>query len=206
MRDVRILYLGLGITPTFLKAGKRAQAEADASNENPEKLFDVLLAANASHMLHFDVALQSKHNNQVEDNVGWLDFTHSLTFANAVRRQCQRYPSLWKAGLLQMACFSGRNHLYTDYEQDLSRWNVGDVQRFFDESKTMLYDHGQQEFIVSVHLLKTTLAVEEEAVHASDETRQLLAAALNRFLHSPLQRKHLRRTVRQAMNLVALDG
>ena len=177
----------------------------DASNENPEKLFDVLLAANASHMLHFDIALQSKHNNQVEDNVGWLDFTHSLTFANAVRRQCQRYPDLWKAGLLQMACFSGRNHLYTDYEQDLDQWYVDDVQRFFKESKDLLYDHGQQEFIVSVHLLKTTLAVEEEATNASDETRQLLVAALNRFLHSPLQRKHLTRTVRQAMNLVALD-
>ena len=177
-----------------------------ASSENPEKLFDVLLAANASHMLHFDIALQSKHDNQVEDNVGWLDFTHSLTFANAVRRQCQRYPDLWKAGLLQMACFSGRNHLYTDYEQDLHQWYVDDVPRFFKESKNLLYDHGQQEFIVSVHLLKTTLAVEEEAANASDETRRLLVAALNRFLHSPLQRKHLTRTVRQAMNLIALDG
>ena len=177
-----------------------------ASSENPEKLFDVLLAANASHMLHFDIALQSKHDNQVEDNVGWLDFTHSLTFANAVRRQCQRYPDLWKAGLLQMACFSGRNHLYTDYEQDLHQWYVDDVPRFFKESKNLLYDHGQQEFIVSVHLLKTTLAVEEEAANASEETRRLLVAALNRFLHSPLQRKHLTRTVRQAMNLIALDG
>ena len=178
----------------------------DASNENPEKLFDVLLAANASHMLHFDIALQSKHDNQVEDNVGWLDFTHSLTFANAVRRQCRSYPDLWKAGLLQMACFSGRNHLYTDYEQDLDQWYVDDVQRFFKESKDLLYDHGQQEFIVSVHLLKTTLAVEEEVVNANDKTRQLLVAALNRFLHSPLQRKHLTRTVRQAMNLIALDA
>ena len=58
-----------------------------------------------------------------------------------------------------------------------------------------------------MHLLKTVLAVRSElrAGHPED-VRELLAAALNRFLHSPLKRKHARRTAVQAMKFVALDG
>jgi hypothetical protein len=33
-----------------------------------------------------------------------------------------------------------------------------------------------------------------------------MLAALNRFLHTPLRRKHVRRTVRQATEFVTLDG
>ena len=176
-----------------------------SSGTPPLELFDTLLTVNANHMLHFDLDLQYRQDNNVEDNVGWLDFTHSLTFANAVHKQCSRYTDLWPQGLLQMAMFAGRNHLYTDYAQDVSEWQVSHMDRFYDSSKTMLYDHGQQEFIVSVHLVKTLLAAEEEASSGSERASEAVSAAMNRFLHSPLRRKNLTRTVKQAIQLVTYD-
>jgi hypothetical protein len=106
-----------------------------------------------------------------------------------------------------MACFSGRNRPYTDDGVDGSRWAVDDIAGFFRDQTAALFDHGKEEYIVSVHLLKTLLAAREEADQArADETKQLLAAGLNRFLHSPLKRKHVRRTARQALQFVAKDG
>ncbi len=41
---------------------------------------------------------------------------------------------------------------------------------------------------------------------APSEVCEYLAAAINRFLNSPLKRKQARRTVHQAMKFVAMDG
>jgi hypothetical protein len=59
-------------------------------------------------------------------------------------------------------------------------------------------DHGQDEYIVSVHWLKLALAVKEEVVELSQPQARLLIAALNRFLNSPLKLKQTRRTAHQA--------
>lgn len=174
---------------------------------DPLALYDALLGANAENMLRFDIGYQTRVDVAVKDNVGWLDFTHGLTFANAVRRQCTRFPDLWPQGLLQMACFAGRNARYTSDDEDTQRWRVGDPQAFVAGTVAMLLDHGQPEPIVAVHLLKTTLAVREElAAKPSAATEAAMLAALNRFLHTPLRRKHVRRTVRQATDFVTLDG
>lgn len=170
-------------------------------------LYDALLAANADNMLRFDISYQTRSDLGMKDNVGWLDFTHGLTFANAVRRQCARFPALWPQGLLQMACFAGRNARYATDDVDVSSWSVADPAAFFAAAIDMLLDHGQAEPIVAVHLLKTTLAAREEAGAARNpETAAAVVAALNRFLHTPLKRKHVRRAVRQAVDFVALDG
>jgi nitrite reductase/ring-hydroxylating ferredoxin subunit len=90
----------------------------------------------------------------------WLDVTHGITFAQAVRRQCNNSRALAR-GLLQMACFAGRNSRFNDPTVGLEDWRVvdggihaGDVDG--------LFDHGRQENIVAVHLHKTTLAVRDE--------------------------------------------
>ena len=190
---------------------KRAlERTAQSSHVPPEALFEVLLAANAQHMLAYDLSYQSHINRSIVDNVGWLSFTHGVTFANAVRRQCNKFPELWPAGLLQMACFSGRNKPYTDYQsfdEAWDQWHVKDHELFFRDQIEALFDHAQTEFIVSVHLLKTLLAAREEVLASEDAmVRQTILAALNRFLHSPLKRKHVRRTMRQAMKFVARDS
>ena len=76
-------------------------------------LFHALLGANARNLLTFDAEHQDRVRIPIDDNVGWLSFTHGITFANAVRAQCARFPELWPPALAQMACFSGRNAPYT---------------------------------------------------------------------------------------------
>lgn len=169
------------------------------------ELYDRLLLTCAKNLLHFDLAVEQRFTNPVQDNVGWLDFTHGLTFANAVRNLCERYPQLWQRGLLQMACFVGRNSRYLDVDLDVSEWRNLEEATFLKEAKERVLDHGLRDPIFSAHLLKTTLAVEEECASASEECRHEMLAALNRFLHSPIKQKHVRRLARQADDLVKRD-
>ena len=201
-----------GAEPTFSdwhrlgihKALARARASSAAP---PMRLFHALLGANARNLLAFDAEHQDRVRVPVADNVGWLSFTHGITFANAVRAQCTRFPELWPPALLQMACFTGRNAPYTCPEDDREAWRVRDLDAFLDDAVEGLYDHGAGEFIVSVHLLKTVLAVREElCADPPQEVADLLAAGLNRFLHARLKRRQVRRSVYQAMKFVALDG
>ena len=174
---------------------------------DPHELHRVLLAANAHNMVAFDLSVQDHTARPPRDNVGWLDFTHAITFANAARIVCERFPELWPQALLQLACFSGRNAPYTDPSTDVSMWRVADSDAFFDRAVASLFDHGCAEYIVSVHLVKTLLAAREEVQSgAAGEATGPIVAALNRFLDSPLKRKHTRRTARQAMAFVALDA
>ncbi len=175
------------------------------SGASPELIYPALLEANAMNMLRFDIAQQDKSHVTVSGNVGWLDFTHALTFANAVRKQCTRFPGLWPQGLLQMACFAGRNSAFTTTGQDSTRWNFDDTGQGISALINRLFDHGQDEYIVSVHLLKTALAVREEAGILPARQAAILGAALNRFFNSPLKRKQARRTAYQSLQFVSKE-
>lgn len=168
-------------------------------------LYRALLNANAWNLLHYDDSYQTRADLPLKDNIGWLDFTHGITFANAVRRLCGKYPELWPAGLLQMACFVGRNAPYTDASLDVDDWRVDDHDGFFAAAVDRLFDHGQGEFIISAHLIKTALAAREEC-EAGMSDGGMVTAGLYRFLNSPLKRRHARRTMRQAIDFVSLDG
>ena len=170
----------------------------------PSALYRALLGANARNLLMLDLSRQTRIDQPLADNAGWLDMTHGITFAHAVRRQCEKYPDLWPDGLLQMACFTGRNDGFTDRSVEASRWRVEDRDGFFEDAVAKLLDHGQTENIVAVHLVKTTLAARDEVLsEAAGEAGDMLVAGLNRFLNSPLLRRHVRRTMRQAMQFVA---
>ena len=191
---------GLGI-------GKALAHAASSSAAPPMRLFHALLGANARNLLTFDAEHQDRVRVPVDDNVGWLSFTHGITFANAVREQCAKFPELWPPALLQMACFSGRNAPYTRGEEEGESWRVEDTGAIIESAVEGLYDHGAGEFIVSVHLLKTVLAAREELrADPPAEVADLMAAGLNRFLHARLKRRQVRRSVYQAMKFVAYDG
>ena len=84
---------------------------------------------------------------------------------------------------------------------------MDDAGAFIGEALEGLFDHGQGEFIVSVHLLKTVMAAREELrADPPAEVADLLAAGINRFLHSRLKRRQVRRSVYQVMKFVAYDG
>jgi nitrite reductase/ring-hydroxylating ferredoxin subunit len=187
--------------------GPALEVVAAAGDQPPLDLYRVLLATNAERLLTFDLSFDTRSDKPVADNASWLDVTHGITFANAVRLQCGKFPSLWPAGLLQLACHAGRNLGFTDRRQDPGRWQVRDPERFFETEIDALFDHGIGEEIVAVHRLKTLLAVREEwQAGLSDQDGALLLAAVNRYLHEPLKGRHVRRTARQAMAFVAREG
>ena len=186
-----------------LSVNRALELAVASSSQEPIRLYEQLLAVNARNLLSFDIRQQTKVRIPVSGNVGWLDFTHGITFANAVRAQCSKYPELWPQGLLQMACFAGRNAAFTDRDAALDRWTVDDIDEFLVRAEAGLFDHGLDEFIVSVHVLKTLLAGQEEIRAAStQELASIIAAGLNRFMGSPLRRKQVRRTVHQAVSFV----
>lgn len=174
---------------------------------NPEVLYETLLRAAAIMMLQFDVTKQERTEQPISRNVGWLDFTHAITFANAVRRQCNLYPELWFAGLLQMACFIGRNAVFLQESPEFENWRVDDLKAFLSRSQIQLLDHGEGDPIYSSHILKLFTATIEEASCAQDvETGQLLWAAFNRFLNGRIKRRHVLRTASQAHKFVSTEG
>jgi hypothetical protein len=77
-----------------LNAKNAMKLAARHGKSDPEALYRALLAANADNMLHYDMAYQKQTDLNIRDNVGWLDFTHTIAFANAARKTCAKYPEL----------------------------------------------------------------------------------------------------------------
>jgi hypothetical protein len=169
------------------------------------QVYDRLLEALAINLLSFNTSYDAAWDGPVSQNIGWLDFTHGITFSNAARRLCSRYPRFWQPALAQSACFLGRNSGFIDPANSRSAWDIEDKEEFFRDIHRQLFDHGYGEPIFSAHLLKTSMAVADEVRVASPSCRRVLLAALNRFLKSPMKTKHVRRTARQAIRLVGRD-
>jgi nitrite reductase/ring-hydroxylating ferredoxin subunit len=187
----------LGSSP---KAAMGAVAAWGASHP-PERIFAVLVEAVAWQLLHVDENILTRTDGKVADNVGWFDFSHALTFAEASQTAVRLRPELWPAAVLQIACFIGRNSAYADVEFHAEAYAVADAESFFADSFNALFDHGRDRFIVSVHLLKT-LRAGEALSQALPYCAPLLAAGLNRFLHARIKGRHVLRTARQMLALV----
>lgn len=188
---------------------KALQATLKCRHMEPDNLYEKWLTVNALNLLSFDIDQQDKVTVSISGNVGWLSFTHAITFANAVRKQCLKFPQLWSQGLLQMACFSGRHVAFTKTEYELEKWIGAScgvdkwIETEFESIFEAVMDHGQDEYIVSVHWLKLALAVKEEVAELPELQARILVAALNRFLKSPLKRKQTRRTAYQSRLFVS---
>lgn len=182
-----------------------AVRHAQGDSFDPLTLYDALLGAAAWNLLHFDTRWSIRTDQSVAHNVDWLDFTHALTFANAVRALASRDATLWPAGLLQMACFVGRvrNYVCEDDGSDPTRWVVAHPAHFFEEQTARLLDHGVGEYIISSHLLKTLCAVRAEVeARPTAPWVSVAVAATNRFLHARIKRRNSLRTARQALGFV----
>ena len=183
---------------------------AAAAHMTPLRLHHLLLQAAALHLLRFDLRVEQRADNPVADNVGWLDFSHSITFGHAVRVMCMRQPELWPQGLLQMALFVGRNSTYLVADDAaapaLQRWAVADAQAFDAQCSATVLDHGLALYILPAHLLKTWAAVRDEiALGVPDATAQALRAAVNRLFAARFKQRHVLRTAHQALGFVARE-
>jgi hypothetical protein len=171
------------------------------------ELYDALLGAAAFNLLHFDTAFERATDNAIADNVGWLDFTHALTFANACRHICEERPDLWPRAALQLALFVGRNRKYVHADDDRAQWRVDDPRAFLAGATQALYDHGIPEPIIACHRLKVLIALEDELQAAPDAAwAETACAAVNRYLHTPMKRHHGLRIAAQALDFVAKEG
>lgn len=169
-------------------------------------LHQALLAAAGLNLLRYDASSQLRTDNGVTDNVGWLDFTHGITFGSAVRRQCRKFPELWPQGLLQMACFVGRNSGHVDKGISVESWRIRDRQFFAADCIARILDHAEPEYIHSAHLVKTYLAVEAELDAGLPAPLDMaVMAGVSRYMRAHLKRKHVRRTAHQALEFVALE-
>ena len=181
----------------------KALERVSAGSADPQRCYDAVMAAAAWQLLHADPVYATRAEQPISRNVGRLDFSHAITFANAGRRIMARHPALAPDVLLQTACFLGRNAGYVDPAYPVERWRVTAPRAFVEDCARAVIDHGNPEFIVSAHLVKMTCAVREEieaAPHASWVPD--LAAALNRFLNEPFKRKLTRRVAYQARETV----
>lgn len=183
---------------------------AAAAQATPLRLHHALMRAAALHLLRFDPKVERRTDNPVADNVGWLDFSHAITFGHAVRLQCTRQPTLWPQGLLQMALFVGRNTPYLAADDAkvpaLQRWAVADAAAFDMECTASVLDHGMALYIHAVHLLKTSVAVRDEiALGVPEVAAQALRAAVNRLFAAGFKQRHLLRTAHQALGFVARE-
>ncbi|HEY1753487.1 MAG TPA: Rieske 2Fe-2S domain-containing protein [Caulobacteraceae bacterium] len=193
-------FVGLS-TPAILK---RLCASA---GRPPAELFAALLGAAGWNLLYFDLAFDRAAGKVIADNVSWLDFTHALTFANATRHLCAERPDLWPAALLQLALFVGRNKGYVGAQQDVSAWAVDDPAGFVRAEMARLYDHGVPEPIIACHRLKVLFALEDELAAAPDAPwTATLCAGVNRYLNTPMKRRHGLRLATQARAFVAKEG
>jgi nitrite reductase/ring-hydroxylating ferredoxin subunit len=171
------------------------------ASHSPEAVHSALLEAGAVNLLRFDETLAGAAKSSVSQSVGWLDFTHAITFGSAVRRLSERNPELWPKGLLQMACFVGRNKRFLRATRDCN--DAGEREASLARARRKVMDHGLSEPIFSAHLLKTMVAVEDEIPHVAPACAARLVEALERFFSAPLKEKHLLRTARQALALVS---
>ena len=179
---------------------------ANFSKDNIKSIYEELLKSNSKNLLYFNIDYQFMTDNKVSENIGWLDFTHAITFSNAVREQCSKYPELWKFGLIQMACFSGRNVNHLEKNLDEKKYYVTDYNKFKLDFLEMISDHGITAPIYPAHLLKTAIAIFDEFENSdNEELKKYLLASLNRFLNSNIKQKHMKRTIKQSIDLVSLD-
>ena len=191
--------------PSFRRtSAKQAMAivAAWAPDHPPAAIFAVLVEAAAWQLLHADAPFIDSTDQKLSENVGWLDFTHALTFAAAGLDAVALDPSLWPALLLQLACFIGRNSRYVDAELATSDWAVPDAQAFRVQATRGLTHHGQGRFIFSAHLAKTLFAAIELA-EALPGAAPTILPAINRFLQAPLRGRNPLRNAKQMLDFVA---
>lgn len=178
-----------------------------SSGRNVREVYDALLGAAAWNLLHFDRAFEQATDGALADNIGWLDFTHALTFANACRHVCEDRPDLWPRALLQMALFVGRNRKYVSGEQDVAGFGVNDRESFLAREMAGLYDHGIPEPIIACHRVKVLFALEDELAAAPDAPwGDAMCTAVNRYLNTPMKRHQGLRTASQALDFIAREG
>jgi nitrite reductase/ring-hydroxylating ferredoxin subunit len=155
----------------------------------------------AERMLRYDPAGEFDFH----DDFGWLDITHGITYANAVRWHAwnRRDADTVRLALwcVYLAHWTGRHEWHTRVgEFDPVDLGTDDVGAAGAALQRQALDDTTTAFIVHAHAVKTTRAATAEAA-ATGSSRPLQAVA--RFLGAPKLERFVAATVTRSIDFVA---
>ena len=187
-----------------------------------DRLLDAVVTAVSRRLLRYDVAGEFVF----EDDFGWLDITHGLTYANATRWHHHHTPGPEAVRLalfcVFLAFWTGRHEWHTSVgvevapdprHGDLTRACTdrdpdaavgialhGDVPAAAAGLQRSALLDGATAFIVHAHGIKTARAAAEEA---TNRATHLPLAATARFLAAPRLERFVAATVTRSIDFVA---
>jgi nitrite reductase/ring-hydroxylating ferredoxin subunit len=171
-----------------------------------DDVLDVVVQAVSERMLRYDVSGEF----EFADDFGWLDITHGLTYANAVRWHHRRAvergdgtsPDLLRLMLFTtfLAQWTGRHEWHTKVaERDEVEPLASTPEAYAAELQRQSLLDGTTAFIVHAHAVKTSRAAAVEAAR-SGSTLPLDAAA--RFLAAPKLERFVAATVARSIDFL----
>ena len=164
-------------------------------------VLDVVVDVVAERMLRYDPAGEFDFH----DDFGWLDITHGITYANAVRWHAARlrHPDTVRLALwcVFLAHWTGRHEWHTRVG-DLEAVDLGttDLVAAGAALQRQALDDTTTAFIVHAHAVKTTKAATDEAV-TTGSPRPL--EAVSRFLGAPKLERFVAATVTRSIDFVS---
>ena len=164
-------------------------------------VLDVVVQAVSERMLRYDTGGEF----DFADDFGWLDITHGLTYANAVRwhhREAVDHGGGTTPDMVRLALFTaflaqwtGRHEWHTSVgEREEVRPLAPDLTTYGEELQRQSLLDGTSAFIVHAHAVKTSRAASIEATRLGsslplDATARFLAAPkLERFVAATVER------------------
>lgn len=202
-------------------AAFQATVDALASGVPTLDVIDGLALGACERMLRLDLSHDRSHDNQN----GWLDVTHILTFVNAVRHAAERCEGALVLRLVFQAVRFVNHHRLLDgptprirpraasVDQVVAAIVAGDVDAALDGAAgcpdrptlwAALRDLPLRDAAVrpifTAHLIKTAWAASEEDTAADGDPRPLLATV--RFFAAPKDERRLGRRVHEAVSFV----
>jgi nitrite reductase/ring-hydroxylating ferredoxin subunit len=171
-----------------------------------DDVLDVVVQAVSERMLRYDVSGEF----EFADDFGWLDITHGLTYANAVRWHHRRAvergggtsPDLLRLMLFTtfLAQWTGRHEWHTKVaERDEVEPLASTPEAYAAALQRQSLLDGTTAFIVHAHAVKTSRAAAVEAAR-SGSTLPLDAAA--RFLAAPKLERFVAATVARSIDFL----
>ncbi len=186
-----------------------ATVAALRSGATVDDVLDVVVRAVSERMLRYDVAGEF----DFADDFGWLDITHGLTYANAVRWHHANAvdgggggevssPDLLRLVLFTtfLAQWTGRHEWHTRVgERDEIEPLAPDLATYADELQRQSLLDGTTAFIVHAHAVKTSRAAALESAR-SGSTLPLDATA--RFIAAPKLERFVAATVARSIDFL----
>ena len=183
-----------------------AVAAALRTGAGLDGVLDVVVQAVSERMLRYDTGGEF----DFADDFGWLDITHGLTYANAVRwhhREAIDHGGGVTPDLVRLALFTaflaqwtGRHEWHTSVgEREEIRPLAPDLTTYGEELQRQSLLDGTSAFIVHAHAVKTSRAASIEATRAGSSL-PLDAAA--RFLAAPKLERFVAATVERSIDFL----